>query len=71
MNLLCKHTLLLALLACLGLPVLSAQAALLAATAQPNQRQLQVNQDNNFAVNWRVTAGSAHSGGAASSSAPT
>lgn len=69
MNRFSKHWLLLALVTCLGLPALSAQAALLAATAQPNQRQLQVNQDNNFAVNWRVTADSAHSGGAASSSA--
>jgi hypothetical protein len=44
----------------------AAQAVLLNASAQPAQRQLLPNQDNNWAVNWRVTADSSHSVGAAS-----
>src|SRR5690606_7332897 len=51
------------------LPLLpmAAEAVLLGASAQPAQRQLLPNQDNNWAVNWTVTSDSAHSTGAASS----
>lgn len=45
---------------------LAAEAVLLGASAQPAQRQLLANQDNNWAVNWTVTSDSAHSTGAAS-----
>ena len=58
-----------ALLVVLSLLPAVAQAALLGASAQPAQRQLLANQDNNWAVNWTVTSDSAHSTGAASSAA--
>lgn len=56
------------ILLALLLPVLplATEAALLGASAQPTQRQLLANQDNNWAVNWTVTSDSAHFAGAAS-----
>lgn len=58
-----------ALLVLLPTLPMAAEAVLLNTSAQPAQRQLLATQDNNWAVNWRVTSDSSHSGGAVSTQA--